>query len=189
MPAKKQAATQKIIGFSKEELFAHAFIKHAGNGTAAAREVFNLKNDNSAAVKASRLLRNDKVCKIIDDIHQAQRVNFQKFVEQGPYYLTMIAQRLLEIIQDKKIPIDDVMKACETLARFSNVELSEAVTIARIKAEAVRSVPEERLQPQARNENRKVLFMLSPPPMPPGGTPPPALEAQWREMRGKPDGE
>lgn len=168
--------------FDKEELFAFAFLKHRGNGAAAAREVFDLKNNGTAYVKASRLLRSDKVCKIIDEFHETQRVHFKKFMEQGPYYLTVIAHKLIRVIEDEKTPFDNCMKACEMLARFAGRELSEAVTIARARVEAARPLPEEQIEVGGKDSHRKVLFMLSPPPMPLGMTPTPALRAQWESL-------
>lgn len=42
----------------KHKLFVEKYIKNNGNGTQAALEVYDVKNANSAAVTASRLLRN-----------------------------------------------------------------------------------------------------------------------------------
>lgn len=133
-----RAQAQEIIEWSKEELFAYAYIRHMGNGAAAAREVYGLTNDNSAYVQASRMLRNAKVRKIIDDHLRAQRKHYEKFKDQGPYFLVIAAQRLIQVIQDEKTPFEELIRAIETLTRMVGVELSEAVTIARIKADAVR---------------------------------------------------
>lgn len=138
-PKESRAQTQEIIEWSKEELFAYAYIRHMGNGAAAAREVYGLKNDNSAYVQASRMLRNAKVKGIIDEHLRAQRKHYEEFKEHGPYFLMIIAQRLIGVIQDEATPLADLMKAIETLARLAGVELSEAVTIARAKADANKS--------------------------------------------------
>lgn len=158
-----------------------------GNATAAARETFNIKSDSYAAKKGSEMVRNSKVQEIIHEYLDVQQKNFQQFVDQGPYYLSVIAERLCRVIQDDKTPINDLMRACELLARFAGKELSEKVVIAQIETDAVRPTPVKDL-PELRGDSlqRKVIFMLSPPPMPPNGVPPPALEQQWCEMGWKP---
>lgn len=170
----------------KEELFAYAYIRHMGNATAAAREVFQIKSDAYAAKRGSEMVRKRKVQALIDSCLNKQREHFQKFVEQGPFYLTMIAQKLLEIIQDDETSTSDCLQACETLARFCGVEVSEAVTIARIRAEGSRPEPMDALHSNDQDSYRKTIFMLSPPPMPFGFKPPPALAKQWEEMGWKP---
>jgi len=189
MHSKKESATQtqKITGYDKEELFAHAYIKHIGNGAAAAREVYNLESDNSAYVQASRMLRKAKVQEIINEHMEEQRRQHKIFIEQGPYRLVVIAEQLLKRVQSNDVPFNDFMKAAEMLCRLSGFELSEAVTIARVRAEAAGPIPEQRAPAANNQSNRKVVFMLSPPPMPQGGVPTPALEAQWREMGWTPD--
>lgn len=135
-PVKKsRAQTQEIIGWSNEELFAYAYIRHMGNGAAAAREVYGLENPNSAYVQASRMLRNAKVRSIIDAHLKQQRKQYREFQKRNSFYLLIAAQRLLDVIHDEKTPIPDLMKAIESLTRLAGVELSEAVTIARVKAE------------------------------------------------------
>lgn len=132
---KSRAQTQEIIGWSNEELFAYAYIRHMGNGAAAAREVYALKNDNSAYVQASRMLRNAKVRSIINDYFKAQRKQYQKFKKRSEFYLLIAAQRLIEVIQDEKTSFDDLIRAIETLSRMAGLELSEKAAIARMKSE------------------------------------------------------
>lgn len=46
----------------KQELFAHAYIKNLGNGTASVREAYpNIKTEKARWVMAAKLVRNDKV--------------------------------------------------------------------------------------------------------------------------------
>lgn len=185
MPAKKQAATQKTTAFDKEELYAYAYIEHMGNATAAARQVFKIKSNAYASKKGSEMVRKSKVQEIITNHIKIQNENYKMFMDQGPYYLTVVARRLVQIIEDDKTPIGECLKACELLTRFAGREISEAVTIAQIRAGAIDPAPDPRPQRDS-SINRKTIFMLMPPPMRPGGVPTPALEAQWREMGWKP---
>jgi hypothetical protein len=121
-----------------EELFAHAYIGHMGNATAAAREVFDIKSDAYAAKKGSQMVRKSKVQAIIGAHLESQQNQYKKFLEQSDFFLLIAAQRLIHIIQDESTPFPDIMKAIETLTRMAGVELSEAVTIARIKADATK---------------------------------------------------
>jgi hypothetical protein len=133
------------------------------------------------------MVRKSKVQKLIHEYLDAQRKNFQQFVDQGPYYLMIVAERLCKVIQDEKTPFDDLMRACEMLTRFAGRELSEKVVIAQIEADAKRPLPvPESSKLRSDNPERKVLFMLSPPPMPPSRVPMLALEKQWKEMGWRP---
>ncbi len=55
----------------RQEGFVKKYIENNGNGTQAALEVYNVKNDNSAAVTASRLLRNVNIQQRIRESLQA----------------------------------------------------------------------------------------------------------------------
>lgn len=127
-------------GSKREELFAYAYIKYMGNATAAAREAFNIKSDSYAAKKGSEMVRKSKVQELINEAWMIQREQHEKFLQQGPYYLFAVAEKLLKIVQDDKTSVDDCIKAAESLTRLAGVELSEAVTIARIRAEAAIAV-------------------------------------------------
>lgn len=182
MRSKKRTKTQTITEFDQEAAFAYAYLKHMGNATAAAREAFNIKSDSYAGKKGYEMVRKSKVQKLIHEYLDTQRKNLQKFADQSSYYLMVVAERLCRVIQDEKTPFDDLMRACDMLARFAGRELSEKVVIAQIEADAKRPLPVTEI-PKQRSDRveRKVLFMLSPPPMPPGEVPTPALEKQWRE--------
>lgn len=134
--------TKEITGYDKEELFVHAYIRHMGNGAAAAREVFQLENNNSAYVQASKMLRKAKVKKLINEHMNERRRQYEQFKKQGPFYLFIIASQLVKRIQDDKTPFDEFIKAIELLARLAGKELSEAVVIAQIKSGVVESEPE-----------------------------------------------
>lgn len=169
-------------------LFAHAYIKHMGNATAAAREVFKIESDTYASKKGSEMVRKGKVKELIDEALATQRENHKKFLEQGPYYLHVIAKRLVDIVENDKTPFNDFMRAAESLSRLSGRDISESVTIAKIKADAVRPLSVSDVpQPRSDDNSRKVLFLLSPPPIQKGGVPPPALIEQWREQGVPPD--
>lgn len=179
----------------KAELFAYAYIRSMGNGKAAASEVYGI-DGNSAASRASQLLTNTNVQKIIGEFLDAQRESLKKFSEQGNYYLTIVAQKLIQIITNEKTSTDDCFEAMEKLLRLGGFEISEQVTIAKISAKEATARGRAQLpglaapgsQPGALpagttiQDNRKTLFLLSPPPLPPGGVPTPALQKQWEEM-------
>jgi hypothetical protein len=185
----------------KAAIFSYSYIRNMGNGSAAAREVYGLEG-NSAAQKASQMLTNSKVQKIIGEFLDAQRESLKKFTEQGNYFLTVVTQRLIQIITDPEKSDDTVFQAMERLMRLGGFEMSESVTMAKIQAKSagrgraeLPGLPPPGVQPGAPSStlvagnvdsSRKVIFMLSPPPLPPGGVPTPALEAQWREMGWKP---
>jgi hypothetical protein len=153
-----------------------------GNATAAAREVFNIESDAYAGKKGSEMVRKSKVKELIDEALTIQRENHRKFLEQAPYYLHVIARKLVQIIEDDKTTFDNCMIACDKLARFAGRDLSEEVAIAKIKAETMRPLPTDTPQPLNNESFRKVLFMLHPPAIQKGGVPPPALVQQWREQ-------
>lgn len=191
---KKQTPAPTREKIEKTEAFSYAYIRNMGNGAAAAREVYGLKG-NAAAQQASRMLINVKVQKIIGEFLDAQRESLKKFSEQGNHYLTIVAQKLIEIITNENTSTRDCFEAMEKLLRLGGFEISEHVTVAKIQAkEAARGravipgLAAPGIQPGGTTitDNRKVLFLLSPPPMPPGGTPTPALEEQWREMGWRP---
>ena len=50
---------------ARQSAFALQYVANGGNGTKAAREVCNVTSNNSAAVVASRMLRNVKVREVI----------------------------------------------------------------------------------------------------------------------------
>lgn len=190
--AKTQAKSKGKI--EKAEEFAYAYIRHLGNGTAAAREVYELEG-MSASVQASKLLRNPKVQEIVSKYLDAQRDAFKKFTEQGGFFLTVVSQKLIDIIQDEETSIHDCFAAMERLLRLGGFEVAEGVTIAKMQArEAARGrailpgLPGPGTQPGVPQGNvdnsRKTIFLLSPPPVPPGGTPTPALFTQWAEQLG-----
>lgn len=136
MSPKKESVTQtqEITGYDKEELFVHAYIRHMGNGAAAAREVFHLEKSNSAYVQASKMLRKAKVKKMVHRHMEIQRKHYEEFLVWGPQCILVVAQQLVKRIEDPKTPFNDLMKAMEMLARLAGKELSEAVVIAQIKS-------------------------------------------------------
>ena len=201
MPKKSKKTKAEVVKperIEKAELFAYAYIRNMGNGRAAAAEVYGLE-DEAARSQASRLLTNANVQKIIGEFLDAQRESLKKFSEQGNFYLTIVSQKLIEIIQSPNTSVSQCFEAMERLMRLGGFEISESVTVAKIEAKAgggqgralIPGVPAPGVQPGApgttvNNDNRKSIFMLMPPPMPPGGVPPPALEQQWRDQGWKP---
>ena len=197
-PKKPKAKPVKRERIKKAELFAYAYVRNMGNGAAAAREVFGYTDTAAAAAQASRMLINANVQRIICEFLDAQRESLKKFSEQGNYYLTLVSQRLIEIISSKETSIRDCFEAMEKLMRLGGFELSENVAMAKIHAKSniargraeLPGVPAPGLQPGgahgAVDNSRKIIFMLSPPSMPTHGVPPPAIEEQWRELGWKP---
>lgn len=190
---KSLAIAKRIV---RAEAWAYSYIRNMGNGTAAAKEVFGLQG-NSAAQCASDYLTNPHVQKIIGEFLDAQRESLKKFTEQGNYFLTIVSQKLIEIINGADTSNDDCFKAMEKLLRLGGFEISEQVAIAKINAKesaAIRGravlpgIDAPGVQPGigSVDNSRKVIFLLSPPPMPPGGTPTPALQEQWKAMGWQP---
>ncbi len=57
----------------KQKAFIKKYIEHNGNATKAVKDIYNVRNDNSASVIGSRLLRNVKVSREIDRIIEADK--------------------------------------------------------------------------------------------------------------------
>lgn len=193
--AKKKPKAKKIVVRSERieraEQFAYAYIRHFGNGAAAAREVYELEG-NAAAQQASRLLTNAKVQKLVGEFLDAQRESLKKFTEQGNYYLTVVAQALIQIIADENASHAVRFEAMEKLMRVGGFEIAEDVAIAKMHARAdaargravlpgVAAPGSQPGAPQITDNSRRTIFLLSPPPIPKGGIPTPALMEQWKE--------
>lgn len=170
-----------------------------GNGAAAAREVYGYKDTYAASAHASRMLLNVKVQKLVGEFLDAQKESLKKFTEQGNYFLTIVSQKLIEIIVDKNTSVENCFKAMEKLLRLGGFEISEQVTVAKIQAKAdagrgravLPGLSAPGIQPGQPSvgtvdNSRKTIFLLSPPPLPPGGVPTPALLEQWEELGWKP---
>lgn len=193
--AAKSGGKVKIEKIEKAELFAEAYVKNLGNGTMAAKEVFDCDSENTAAVMASEYLRKPQVQEIVSKYLEIRRASFKKMVEQTDFYMTEIVTVLLEMVKDKDLSFHERLKAIDKLSRFAGADLSEEVKIKQIEAKESAAARGRALipglsapgiqpgQPTAGliDNSRKTIFMLSPPPMPPGGVPTPALLEQWKE--------
>lgn len=184
-PAKKKV---EPVSLEKEELFAYAYVKHFGNGAAAAREVYGL-DGSPAYVCASKMLRKAKVQQIVTEYLDKQRETFRNFADQHSFYLTRIAEEFLRIAGDKEVSAPHRMSALRQLARLANVELGESVATAAATAKGMAArqaaLPGSN-QGGGNIDSRQTIFMLSPPPIPPGGVVPPALAEQWKALGWKP---
>jgi phage terminase small subunit len=184
----------------KTELFAYAYIRHRGNGTAAAREVFNTNSDGTANNVACEYLRKPEVQKIIQDFLEKMRAGMDAFVMSQGDRLSDVAKFYREVMNDKDVKIEKRFEAAEQLSRLSGLEISQSlhhVEVERIRAHAgqeeqwrgravLPGVSAPGLQAGARlqqnNDNRKSIFLLRPPPIPEGGVPTPGLMDQWNQI-------
>lgn len=117
-----------------DELFALSYIEHMGNATAAARETFKIESGAYASKKGSEMVRKSKVRNVINEYMEKRKATHEEFVEQTPYYLSVIAHKLVRIIENDNTSFNDCMRAIEMLSRLCGVELSEKVVIAQIKS-------------------------------------------------------
>lgn len=189
----KAAKKEKLL--DKAELFAQSYIQNMGNATAAAKEVFGIEDDNTAAVRGSEYVRNSKVQEFVAQFMDERRAAFKKFIEQNESHLSAVMRRLLRKLEEDDLSVSDIERIGILVARFAGVELSEHVKIKQIEAKVTGEVARARAEipglpppgvqpgsPTVNNDNRKTLFLLNPPPIPPGGVPTPALLQQWGEM-------
>lgn len=66
----------------KQKLFAQEYVKHKGNGTQAALQVYDNQEPDSATVTASRLLSNVNVQETIEQIAQKQGITHSTILEE-----------------------------------------------------------------------------------------------------------
>lgn len=195
-PAKKPATPKKepIEKVSMAELFAYEYIQNKGNATAAAKKVFNTKNDNSAHSLGCTYLRKVAVQTIIREHLVQVRAGMDSFaLEQGDR-LSAVAKFYRSVMEDEKQKVEKRFDAAEQLARLSGFEISHALDYLESKridagAEASRAATAAKQTTPGGgpvDNSRRTIFMLSPPPVPPGGVPSPALARQWEEMGFRP---
>ena len=115
--------SDQTITLDKAPLFAYAYIRHHGNGTQAAMEVFDVsggKNPrNTAHAIASCYLRKVTV----------QTVLHGYLLQQNESMLSAL-RFLRETIEDKSAPFADRMKCVEVAYRLAGIEVSESLSIA-----------------------------------------------------------
>lgn len=198
-PKKPRLPKSEVVKITKAQLFAEAYVRLQGNGSAAALEVFEAAHPDSAATIASEYLRKPQVQEYVKAYLETRAIAYKKFLDQSEYYLHAVGTRILRKLEEDDLSVEEIERLAVLLARFAGKELSESVATARITERArgravLGGVPAPGIQPGAQSpapaggaiNARNVLFMLSPPPMPPGGKPPPAMEEQWRAVGWRP---
>ena len=96
----------------QDKQFAKEYVANGGNGRQAVLKVFDIENENSADVKASRLLSNDKVKKTIEE--EAAQLNITH---------STILQDFKQITAHKpeNVSADAFLKANIELAKLLNM--------------------------------------------------------------------
>ena len=93
----------------KQKLFAQEYVKHKGNGTQAALQVYDNQEPESAAVTASRMLNNVNVQETIDQIAAKQGITHDTI-------LNRIAQ--IGSQEPEKWTGDTILRATQDLAKM-----------------------------------------------------------------------
>lgn len=99
--AKKPAPrTGRLGAFQRRRLFAAAWIRNNGNGTAAAREAGYKGKDSTLAVRASQLLKDPNVQAILQE--KAEAVENGMNADEVMELLTMVARRVRTVDQEER---------------------------------------------------------------------------------------
>lgn len=176
---KKPAPQSELKKLDKETLFGYAYLKHKGNATRAAMEVFNC-TERTAWSWGHHYVRKPKVQEIIKEAVWQARAGMDYVVEQ-----------MKKMVEDPDTEPEMKLKVLSALARFAGEEPEEsAYTPMKVRrgsfvGESHPALPTPTgTVPGNTNlqlNDRRTIFHLYPPPIPAGGIPPPALIDQWKD--------
>jgi hypothetical protein len=112
--------SEKSLTLNKATFFAHSYIRHNGNGTQAAMEVFDVSGSkdprNTAHAIASCYLRKVTVQNIL-----------RKHLEKQDGILESALNFLKETMEDNTAPFKHRMKCLEVAFRIAGVEVSKSL--------------------------------------------------------------
>lgn len=134
---------EEIQRLSKAILFAHAYIRHKGNGTQAALEVFDIRSnnpENTAHAIACEYLRKPTVQQVL-----------RNFMVKDRSITAFIVSSLMQIIEDEECSHESRLKAIGMLARCAGYEVGESLyTLDKARIEAQARITMKQMQLEAR---------------------------------------